>query len=1044
MSSHHLVLGLDIGPNSLGWALLDEEGKRIVSAGVRVFEAGLDSLEKDGKGESRNLERRSARLIRRQLERRSRRLAKTAHVLQAAGLLPPGDTSTAEARHRFFEALDAQMDSPYGLRARALDEKLEPYELGRALYHLAQRRGFLSNRRESSRAKDDEDEGIVKEGISRLQAEIESGCFRSLGEYFATLKRQEQRIRSRYTSRKMYQDEFALIWQAQKKHYPAVLTDELRESVHHAIFHQRPLKSAKHLVGKCELEKGRRRAPWALLDAQRFRYLQRVNDLELTQPDERPLTPDERQKLLDYLELHGDTTFGKARKHLGFKNSGKGAVKFNLEAGGEKNLPGNRTASKLAKVFGEKRWAGMSAEERNAVVEDMLSIVKPEALKRRAMRHWGLDEAAADELCAVKLEGDYCNFSRKALRKLLPLLEQGLRLNKAIKQLYPDRWAYEGKPVDELPPLRKCEDPYLSEMRNPIVMRSLTEVRRVVNAIVAKHGKPAEIHIEMARQLRQSSRQRAETTKRIRFNEKKRKDACEKIAQEAGITEPTQTDILKVLLADECGWICPYTGKNISVIDLVGPHPQFDIEHIIPYERCLDDSFANKTLCEAEENREVKRNRTPYEAYHGTDRWDQIIHRVKGFKSHSAKGKLFRFTADEKEVGEFIDRFTNRQMNDTRYSSKVAKKYLGLLYGGVDDDGIDANRKRCVQATSGGVTAVLRRAWGLNSILGGGEKTRDDHRHHAVDAIAIALTDPAKVKALNNAAVDTMERMRRARSVKLPEPWDGLLEEARTKIRGITVSHRVDRRVRGPLHQETFYSPPKLDENGKKLVRVRKPLNAIGARDVASIVDPAVRAAVENRLRQLGETDPKKAFKDAANLPRHKNGHRIKSVRLVRPGEAVLPVGQGHRTRWVMPDRNHHMEIVEVVVKDKKGNIKRDKDGNPEVKWEGHVVSMLEAYQRLGRKEPVVKRDWGEGKKFLFSLAGGDAIQLEKEEGNPELFVVRTVPQSLQIHFVPINDARTLLEIGKVGLTGYPETLRKWKCRKVAVNPLGEVHYQND
>lgn len=1028
MSTSGKILGLDIGPNSLGWVLLDASEKRILGAGVRVFEAGLNSLEKDGKGESRNLERRNARTIRRQIERRSRRLVKVAHTLQAAGLLPAGDVTAGDARHSYFEALDAQLENPYELRAKALKAKLKPHELGRALYHLAQRRGFQSGRKES--AKGDDGDGVVYESIGKLASEMGK---KTLGEYFAKLNAHEDRIRTRYTSRPMYEDEFSRIWEAQKMHHPKILTDDLSKKVHHAIFYQRPLKSVKHLVGKCELEKDQRRAPWALLDAQRFRYMQKLIDLKIAGKDGRDLTPEERAILIEHLESHEEMTFAKARELLGFKAKKKDAVKFNLEEGEEKKLIGNRTAGKLAKVLGEEKWTALSVDERNALVEDIRSIVKPETLKQRAMKHWGLDETTADALCAVKLPADYCNFSRKAIASLLPLLEQGISLNTAIKQLCPDRYAYQGKPSSELPPLLECEDPSLSEMRNPIVMRSLAETRRVMNAVIAKHGKPDEIRIEMARELRQSSKQRAETTKRIRFNEKQRKEACEKIVRETGVTEPTYTDILKVLLADECGWICPYSGKPISVLALIGAHPQFDIEHIIPYDRCLDDSYANKTLCDADENRNIKKGRTPYEAYHGSAKWDEIVKRVEGFQGNSAKGKLFRFKADDEEVDKFIARFTSRQLNDTRYSSKVAKKYLGLLYGGVNDDGIDKQHKRRVHATSGSVTSILRRAWGLNGILGDGEKTRDDHRHHAVDAIAIALTDQSYVKALNNAATDAQERMKKARSVKLSEPWDGFLEQAREAVNGIKVSHRVDRRVRGALHEQTFYAPPKEDDKGKKLTIVRKELKAISPKDVAAIPDPQIRQVVKDKLAELGQSDPAKAFKDTANLPRLKNGYVIKSVHILRPGEALIPVGnEPHRQRYVMPDRNHHMEIVET--RDKKGNMK----------WEGFVVSMLEAHRRLGKKQPVIKLDQGEGKGLLFSLAGGDAIQLEKEKGKPELFIVRSIGQNTQIRFVPIQDARTLEKIGKAGLTAYPEGLRKWNCKKVAVNALGEVHYQND
>ena len=1039
MEDSPALLGIDIGPNSIGWALLDSEGKAIDDMGARVFEAGLADIEQDGKGKSRNVERRDARCIRRRLERTGRRLSKLARILQDAGLLPPGDVLSDEKRHQLVKRLDAQMDSPYSLRAKALDEKLKPYELGRALYHLAQRRGFLSNRK--SAPKDEKEEGVVKEGIGQLRRDIDEAGARTLGEYFAKLDPHQQRIRGRYTSRKMYEDEFKMIWQEQRQYYPDLLTDDLKKAIHSAIFYQRPLKSAKHLIGGCQLENGKRRAPWALLIAQRYRYLSVLNNLTIRLPDgsERELTADERSKLIDYLEKNAELKFTTARgkKLLALPRG----TKFNLEEGGEKRMLGNATAAKLRKIFGD-RWDSFSEEEQDQIVEDIRSIVKDEALVKRGITKWGLDEESARKLTEVQLPDGYCRFSRKALQKLVPLLEQGKRLQTAIRELYPEKWARGSQPLDSLPPLSQCEDPALSELRNPIVSRALTEIRRVVNGVIAKHGKPDVIRVELARDVAQPAKRRQQAWKQNRQQERARKDAAERITKEAGIEKPSRDDILKVLLADECNWECPYTGRRINITELFGEHPQFDIEHIIPFDRCLDDSYVNKTLCEANENRNIKKGKTPYEAYYGTDKWENIISRVSRFNGRDRikQAKLRRFKMHGEELEEFLDNFTNRQLNDTRYGSKLAKKYLGLLYGGVDNDGIDASRKRRVQATIGAVTAKLRDAMGLNAVLGKGAKSRDDHRHHAVDAVVIALTSPGTIKGISDASQHPA--LTDVRKIKLAEPWQGFLAEVRQAVDRIVVSHRVDRRVRGPLHEETFYGKPRKDESGKSYVHTRKPLSGISAKDVDSIVDPVIRRIVQQKLSELGESDPKKAFKDAANLPLDPQGRVVRRVRLKRNLEVFPIAKEEHRRRYVVLGNNHHMEIVGVGEPDEHGE-------HP--KWEAHVVSMFEAYQRKKNKEPIVKRDWsdetekdGKPRKFLFSLAGGDTIELQKEEGKRELFIVRTVPQMKQVRFVPINDARRLKDIGKVGFTAYPETLRKWHCRKVAVNPIGEVHYQND
>jgi CRISPR-associated endonuclease Csn1 len=1029
-----VILGIDLGPNSLGWALLrlNDSNEGIIAVGARAFEAGLDNLETDGRGKSRNVERREARLRRRQYERRSRRKEKLAHILQQHGLFPSGHVDTSEGRHNILNNLDASLNfvSPFKLRAKALNEKLSPLELGRVFYHLAQRRGFKSNRK--STLKKNEDIGKVKQVVSELQKAIEQNGKRTLGEYFAGLNPYQQRIRGRYTSRQMYEDEFHQIWESQRRYHPELLTDDLRKVIHDAIFKQRPLKSQKHLVGTCELEPGRKRAPLALLMSQRFRYLQKINDLQILNLDTgevRDLTEEERQTLTQSLEHVNELSFPRIRKLLKLQRT----CRFNLEEGGEKRLMGNRTAAKIIDAIGLERWQKLSEQEHDALVEDMRSIVEDETLKKRCIRVWKFDEETAEKLSQIALEEGYVNFSKQAITMLLPRLEAGTSLQTAIKELYPERFERLEEPLEFLPPL---DSDYMPDIRNPIVTRSLTELRRVVNAIIKQHGKPDFIHIELGRDLRQTAKQREKTVKRMRANEKARKDAAGKIAKEAKINNPSRDDILKVLLAEECDWTCPYTGRKIKMQSLLGAHPQFDIEHIIPRDRSLDDSFFNKTLCYAEENRNRKHNRTPYEAYHGTEQWDDIIARVRRFKGDARNEKLRRFLMTPEEVEKILPEFTSRQMNDMRYAARLAKKYLGLLYGGVKDDGIDTDGKRRVMATSGGVTAYLREVWGLNSILGDGPgKSRDDHRHHAVDAIVVALTDAGTIKMLSDAA-RRAQLERRRRFGKVEPPWEGFLQQVREHIHNVVTSHRLDKRVRGPMHEETFYGTPYTGQDGKTYVHVRKPVEALSARDIDSIVDPSVREAVKTKLAELGQQDPKKAFAAPENHPSLKSGDNrsipIHRVRIRRALE-TFPVGRDGRIRYVQSDTNHHMEIFEVL--DEKGQT---------IKWDAEVVSMYDAYQRKIKGEPIVRRNHGKRTCFLFSLACGEIIELDNEDGSRSLYRVRTVPQSKQIRFVPINDARPLKDISKVGMTAYPETLRKRNCRKVLVTPLGEVRYAND
>lgn len=1052
-------LGIDLGAASIGWAALQErEGEpcRILAVGVRRFEAGVSGDIEQGKDKSRSTARREAHGPRLLTWRRQYRLRKLFRLLQAMELLPPSADDSHDERHRVLAELDRHLRAelgagrgegvhhllPYQLRRRALDDRLSRYELGRALYHLAQRRGFLSNLKA---AKEDEDLGVVRKGITELEDKIQQAGARTLGEYFATLDPEESRIRGRWTARRMYQDEFEKIWAAQGKHY-ADLTHERKQKLYEAIFSQRPLKSQKGLIGMCELEPRKRRAPAACLEFQEFRVLQQVNNLGVIEPDgsSRPLSCDERARLLAELAEKGEVTFGRIRTLLGMKRSreyGRNYT-FNLEEGGDKRMVGNRTAAKLAAVLGD-RWRGLGSEKQRQLVNEILSFESEEPLVGRLQRGWGFDAPAARTIAQTRFEPGYGSLSRKAISKLLPLLRQGVAYATARKQVYGDV-AVRCEPLDELPAKHECG--LLRSLRNPAVARALSELRKVVNALIRKYGKPSEIHVELARDLKHARQRRRQMTEQNRDNETQRQAARRKILEEMGDERfCTNPNILKVRLAEECNWECPYTGrKHIPMAALVSDQPQYDIEHIIPFSRSLDSSFANKTLCYHEENRNVKRGRTPFEAYAHTQPWEEILDRVRRFQS-DARMRRRKLELFQTEKLPDADEFRNRQLNDTRYMSRLAADYLGLLYGGQ----IDADGRRRIQVSPGRVTAYLRDRWNLTSILGRPDrKERADHRHHAIDALVIALTGAREVQLLSRAAEEA-ERLGlpglfpRGQDAFEP-PWEGFRDEARQAVDKINVSSRVTRKLSGKLHDATIFSKciAHVDDQGRpiKVHHVRKRLEELSKQMVNDIVDDRVRLLVQHRLEQLGGGDPKKVFQDKNNHPYFKTRDGriipIHKVRIRIRGK-LMPVGQGTKQRYVNPGSNHHVEIVAVLHKDGKEN-----------KWHGNPVTLFEAVQRRRRGEPVIRRDHGEGNTFKFSLTGGEHVRMEHERGKMQLYRVVVISGS-QVEFRLHTDARpgTLLrqkEYSAGRVRRSVDSLRKAKARKVAVDPLGNVFPAND
>lgn len=1064
------VLGIDLGSASLGWAAIavDENSMAtgLLRSGVRLFDPGVTGDIEKGQDESNAVARRTARLIRRQLRRRAARQSELFRLLQRYGLLPPYDGPDADAaqqRHAILNALDRNLsakwaklggfsgqtaiDLPlYLLRKTALDTALEPFEIGRVFYHLSQRRGYKSNRKEQGgkkegdgKAKKNEDLGQVEGDIRVLEEAMRP--FRTLGEYFASLDPHAQKVRRRWTGRKMYEAEFACIWEKQAELHPALLTEELHFQIKHLLFDQRDVKAQAHLIGDCELEPDERRAPWASLEAQQFRVLQKVNDLEIILPGQVkgiPLTTGQRKMILELLETSAEVTFKRIRKTLGLAEN----VGFNLQRGGETKLKGNLTNAHMAGVFAE-RWPEMSDADRMQVVEDWRTIPQSDSLIRRAFEHWKLDEVGAKWLADRPAPNGYCMYSRKAIRRLLPLMAAGMRFKSAENEIYGDRLTG-GQVFDRIPPVREA----LKNLRNPAVERALTELRKVVNALIHEHGKPFEVRIELARDLKKPRHERAKAINYNRDRERQRTTAKEKMLKEIGpgFEHPSRADIEKALLWEECQGECPYTGKRFPLSSLFGENPPLQVEHIIPFSRIPDDSFQNKTLCYHEENQH-KGNRTPFQAYTDPVEYEAILNRVRNWRTPNP-GKQRRF---ELRTLEELNAFSDRQLNDTRYASKLACELVGTLYGGRDIRTENGSRQ-VVFASSGMVTATLRKGWGLEAILreaapsANGQnrgKPRTDHRHHAIDAITIALSRPKMIASLSRNNAQDPYWPRNGRTVpKIQSPWKDFVASIRPHIEQMLVSHRPEHRLTGALHDGTNYGRPRK-EGGKDVVHIRKRVEGLSTGDIENIVDPSVREAVRQRAAQfagdLKKWTPKEGNEDWPLL-KTKTGKLvpIKRVR-IKKALGVETIAKGERTRHVALSSNHHVAVFALL--DERGREKR---------WDSIATSLYEAMERKRKKESLVKTSYPEAGDYIykFSLMGGDTLMLHKECNHkenicaPSIWRLRTIASNGQLALVKVNDARLKADIQKAGDWWLPrvEALRKLDAFKVVVDSLGRVH----
>ena len=1054
-------LALDLGSTSLGWAMirLDSEQKpcAVVKAGVRIFSDGRNPKD----GSSLAVTRRAARAMRRRRDRLLKRKARMMRTLIAHGFFPNDDM-----QRKALEALN-----PYQLRAKGLDEVLTPYEFGRALFHINQRRGFKSNRKTD---KKDRDDGALKTAVRQLHAAIDSqgkdGKPRTIGELLYkrltdTNKRPEQRtVRARYRQqrvekedgkariekyydfyidRAMIEQEFDALWKKQAALNPDVFNKVAYADLKDVLLHQRPLKPVR--PGRCTLMPHEERAPLALPRMQRFRMYQEVNNLRILREGlkEEPLTLQQRDDLIAALEKNNKRTFSQIKKLFGIG----GAVQFNVEDSKRQELKGNTTSAILSKAehFGSS-WFAFCEAKQDMIVLQLVGEENEAKLVRWLQDETGVDEVRAEAIASVGLPEGYGSLCAEALERILPELRRTVSTyDKAVQaagfehhsQLAPnteipgitctiesiDTDSGEIKTFhvhEELPYYGeylqrhvgfgsgKPEDPIekrFGKIANPTVHIGLNQVRVAVNALIKRYGHPSEVIVEVARDLKQSKEQRKIENERQAENQKRNQRLRKNIADILNIGEERvrRDDIEKMILweelsADVADRKCPYSGVPISARMLMSE--EVEIEHILPFSQTLDDSLNNKTVAIREANR-VKGNRTPWEArgdFSGQG-WNyvDILARAENLR----KEKRYRFAEDgfKRWLKEDAD-FLPRALNDTRHLSKVAREYLSLI----------CPKTRVIP---GQMTAMLRRKFGLNHVLGlDGEKNRNDHRHHAVDACVIGVTDQALLQRFAKASASARERQLNRLVDNMPLPWDSYREHVQRAVERIYVSHKPDHGYQGGFFDATIYGL-----RGKGQVTFRQEIDGTKQRPILN------REVI--------------AFSDVKAKSKHGLRHG-----LLEDGSPKPYMGLWSRS-------NYGIEIV------------RLENGE----WVGEVIERYRAYQVAAKfgeirlRHPTLSFS---GKELVMRLLIDDYIRADID-GETELLRVLKINSSGAITFVLHNEsnvsARYAAKLkaikdqkeGKVFDASAlvdnffqksisPASLRFFKARYVTISPIGELN----
>lgn len=503
-------------------------------------------------------------------------------------------------------------------------------------------------------------------------------------------------------------------------------------------------------------------------------------------------------------------------------------------------------------------------------------------------------------------------------------------------------------------------------LRNPIVEQVVTETLRTVRDIWKKYGNIDEIHVELGRDMKNPANKRSEISQRILENENANMRAkillTELMNPEFGIENvrpyspsqqellriyedgamnsesetdddiseiigklsqtdikkmPTHNEVKRYILWLEQNYRSPYTGEMIPLAKLFTS--AYEIEHVIPQSRYFDDSLSNKVICEAEVNK-LKDRMLGYE----------FIKQHKGEVVQLSMGRKVTILSPEEYtrhiesqyknnkakmrkllMDDIPDEFINRQLNDSRYISKLI---ISLLSNIVREDGEEEATSKNVIICNGTITDRLKKDWGVNDVWNhiilprfkrlneltgtdkfttiskegheipaiplelqkGFSKKRIDHRHHAMDAIVIACTTRDHVNLLNNEAamvknnsnrIALSRKLRRYETVEVEKdgtrkqievakefkkPWNSFTTDVEQALRGIVVSFKQNLRV---INKTTNYYQHFKD--GKKIVEPQKKGESWAIRK------PMHKETVfgEVNLRRIKEVSLKEALK---------------------------------------------------------------------------------------------------------------------------------------------------------------------------------------
>ena len=980
------ILGIDLGISFVGFCLIDNVDHKIIKSGVHIFSPAEDPKT----GASLALPRRMKRTLRRVILRRCQRNRQLKEFL-------------TKIEFKELELLSHRGPiAPWGLRDMALSRLLSDLELSRCLLHISNHRGFKSMRKS---IRDEQDiDGKMLQGISDLQKKFQESGKKTIGQYINILSKKRNNPGEYHltATREVLEEEVRVILKTQHSLGNEKLTEKVQKAIFDIIFYQRPLQSVFDQVGDCSIFPQEKRAAKHAFSSELFVFFSRLNNLKIKNfyGDTWKVTSDMREDLLKKCLLTKKVTFSSIRKLWNLPED----YLFNLVNYDFKDIPKNITTAEKNLEFAS--FSGYHTIQKalekfpdlweiikndHSKLDEILTILSFEFcldnIKQKFYEDLKLPLEVSHELSKSPKLSKTINLSLRAVYELLPFLREGMRYDEACNILGYDIFQSANKKLNKLPELEKTN--------NPVVDRACSQARKVINAIIQRYGLPDALHIELGYELEKSRKERGNIAREQKKNFETKQSLLIESIEFFGY-EPSSTERIKYRLWKEQRGLCVYSGKYIEP-DVLKDHTGTKINHILPFSRSYDDSFANKVLCSTSENQK-KGNQTPFE-YIGDkeDLWS-VLESIANSLPYPKRRRLLLKNFEQLE-----NDYKSRNLNDMRFASRHLKNHI--------QQNLDIKK---VFTINGKITSFLRNSWQIQKILSESDTDR------VVDSAVIACATESMVKKIIS------WNKHESQMPYPPEPWESFKEDLEEAKSQVFISRMARRNIKGCAHHETIKSVKESDGNLKIIKRI--PILEVNLQILKKIVDPDTNKnlfdILEKRLKEH-DNDPKKAFASDVHMKKNDGtmGPLIKGIRIYDSAKSGIRVNNGIAN-------NGDMIRVDVFSKLNK-NTDRPEFYLCPLYVADTALKFTPNYLCASGKD---QKDWpliDESYLFCFSLFKNDLVKLRKKDGTEIIGYFNSMHRSHASIAITIHDNSEI--ISGIGVKSLLE------FEKYSVNYFGEI-----